>query len=184
MVSEWQSVIGVSLNVGSGVRLIKKAKLYMCMQTHYKHDEDGCMAPCVHGHGNNNTCVNFRTGKLQKEEHKIERNISCSMNENTNTLVSFSKILWKELIGESIILLIKNNPTYSAMEISVVLVNHLLIVQYSCCNYSNYWVPVTVTILIHKPKEADDKIYICNEIKIRKKILSAKLHKKNFCIIQ
>ena len=40
----------VSLNVGGGVRLIKPAKLYMCMQTHYKHDEDGRTAPGVRGH--------------------------------------------------------------------------------------------------------------------------------------
>ena len=32
VVSEWRSVIAVSLNVGGGVRLIKPAKLYMCMQ--------------------------------------------------------------------------------------------------------------------------------------------------------
>ena len=32
MVSEWGSVIAVSLNVGGGVRIIKLAKLYMCTQ--------------------------------------------------------------------------------------------------------------------------------------------------------
>ena len=32
VVSEWRSVIAVSLNVGGGLRLIKLAKLYMCMQ--------------------------------------------------------------------------------------------------------------------------------------------------------
>ena len=32
VVSKWRSVIAVSLNVGSGVRLIKPAKLCMCMQ--------------------------------------------------------------------------------------------------------------------------------------------------------
>ena len=32
MVSEWRSVIAVSLNVGGDVRLIKPAKLCMCMQ--------------------------------------------------------------------------------------------------------------------------------------------------------
>ena len=41
----------LSLNVGGGVRLIKPAKLYMCMQTHYKHEEDGRTAPGVRGHG-------------------------------------------------------------------------------------------------------------------------------------
>ena len=41
----------VSLNFGGGVRLIKPAKLYMCMQIHYKHDEDGRTSPGVHGHG-------------------------------------------------------------------------------------------------------------------------------------
>ena len=51
VVSGWQSVIAVSLNVDDGVRLIKLAKLYMCMQTHYKHDEEGRTAPGVHGHG-------------------------------------------------------------------------------------------------------------------------------------
>ena len=44
-------VIAVSLKVGGGVHLIKPAKLYMCMQTHYKHDEDGRTAPDVRGHG-------------------------------------------------------------------------------------------------------------------------------------
>ena len=44
-------MIAVSLNVGGGVRLIKLAKLYICTQTHYKHDEDGRTAPDVRGHG-------------------------------------------------------------------------------------------------------------------------------------
>ena len=51
VVSEWWSVIAVSLNVGGGIRLIKLAKLYMCTQTHYKHNKDGRTAPGVHGHG-------------------------------------------------------------------------------------------------------------------------------------
>ena len=51
VVSEWQSVIAVSPNVSGGVRLIKPAKLYVCMQTHYKHEEDGCTALGVPGHG-------------------------------------------------------------------------------------------------------------------------------------
>ena len=38
-------MIAVSLNIGGGVRLIKPAKLYMCTQEHYKHNEDGGMAP-------------------------------------------------------------------------------------------------------------------------------------------
>ena len=74
VVSEWRSVIAVSLNVGGGVRLINKfyervilwkqglhqrtencrvykpAKLYMCTKTHYKHNEDGCTAPGMRGH--------------------------------------------------------------------------------------------------------------------------------------
>ena len=33
-----QCNIAVSLNVGDGICLIKPAKLYMCTQTHYKHD--------------------------------------------------------------------------------------------------------------------------------------------------
>ena len=48
---KWRSVIAVSLNVGSGIRLIKPAKVYMCTQTHYKHDEDGHTAPGVCGRG-------------------------------------------------------------------------------------------------------------------------------------
>ena len=46
---KWRSVIAVSLNVGSGIRLIKQAKEYMCRQTHYKHNEDGLTAPGVCG---------------------------------------------------------------------------------------------------------------------------------------
>ena len=41
VVSEWRSVIPVSLTVGGGVCLIKPSKLYVCTQTHYKHDKDG-----------------------------------------------------------------------------------------------------------------------------------------------
>ena len=43
-------MIAVLLNAGGGVRLIKPAKLYMCTQTHYKHDENGRSAPDVRGH--------------------------------------------------------------------------------------------------------------------------------------
>ena len=51
VVSEWRSVIAVSLNVGGGVRLIKPAKQYKCMQKHYKHNADGRTAPGVCGNG-------------------------------------------------------------------------------------------------------------------------------------
>ena len=44
-------MIAVSMNVGGGVRLIKPAKLYICTQTHYKHDEDGRTVLDVCGHG-------------------------------------------------------------------------------------------------------------------------------------
>ena len=43
-------MIAVSLNVGGGIRLIKLAKLYICAK-HYKHNEDGHMAPGVCGNG-------------------------------------------------------------------------------------------------------------------------------------
>ena len=66
MVSEWRSVIAVSVDVGGGVRLIKPAKLYMCTQTHYKRDEDGRTVPDVRGHGsvplNHSRNVVTRTG--------------------------------------------------------------------------------------------------------------------------
>ena len=45
MVSECRSVNAVSLNVGGGIPHNKPAKLYMCTQKHYKHYEDGRMAP-------------------------------------------------------------------------------------------------------------------------------------------
>ena len=48
---KWRSVIAVSLNVGSGIRLIKLAKVYMCTQTHYKHKEYGHTAQGVCGRG-------------------------------------------------------------------------------------------------------------------------------------
>ena len=51
VVSEWRSVIAVSLSVGGVVRLVEPAKLYMCTQTHYKHNEDGRTAPVVRAHG-------------------------------------------------------------------------------------------------------------------------------------
>ena len=44
VVSEWRSVIAVSLNVGGGVRLIKPAKLYMCTQNTTKRTHGaGCV---------------------------------------------------------------------------------------------------------------------------------------------
>ena len=51
VVSEWRSVIAVSLKVGGGVRLMKPAKLYICTQKNYKHNEDGRTAPGVCGNG-------------------------------------------------------------------------------------------------------------------------------------
>ena len=39
----------VSLNVGSSVRLIKPAKLYMCMHKNYYNNKDGRIALGVHG---------------------------------------------------------------------------------------------------------------------------------------
>ena len=44
-------MIAVSLNVSCDVRLIKQAKLYMCTQKHYKHNEDGCTVRGVGSHG-------------------------------------------------------------------------------------------------------------------------------------
>ena len=41
----------VLLNVGSGIPIIKPAKLYMCTQKHYKHDKDACTALGVCGNG-------------------------------------------------------------------------------------------------------------------------------------
>ena len=43
--------IVVSENVGDGVRRIKLAKLCMCTQKHYKHNEDGRTEPGVCGNG-------------------------------------------------------------------------------------------------------------------------------------
>ena len=50
MVSEWRSVIAVSLNVGSGICLIKPAKLYMCVQN-TTNNEDGGTVPGVCSNG-------------------------------------------------------------------------------------------------------------------------------------
>ena len=44
-------MIAESLNVGGGVHLIQPAKLCMCMQKHYKHNEDRRTAPGVCGNG-------------------------------------------------------------------------------------------------------------------------------------
>ena len=64
----------MSLNVSGGVRLIKPAKLCMCMQKHYKQNEDGRTAPGVCGNGsvplshsgNVVTRIGLHTKKLQK----------------------------------------------------------------------------------------------------------------------
>ena len=49
VVSEWRSVIAVSLNVGGGVRLI--GKTVHVHAKHYKHNEDGRTALGVCGNG-------------------------------------------------------------------------------------------------------------------------------------
>ena len=51
VVSELWSVIAALLNLSGGVHLIRLAKLYMCMQKYYKHNEDTHMVPGVHSHG-------------------------------------------------------------------------------------------------------------------------------------
>ena len=51
VVSEWRSVIAVSLNVGGGVRLIITGKTVHVLTQHYKHNADGRTAPCVRGNG-------------------------------------------------------------------------------------------------------------------------------------
>ena len=49
MVSEWRSVIAVSLNIGGGVWFIRPAKLYKCTQKHYRHNVEGGTVPSVCG---------------------------------------------------------------------------------------------------------------------------------------
>ena len=51
VVSEWWLVIAVLLNVSGGVSLIKQVKLYICIQTHYTHDEDRRTVPDGRSHG-------------------------------------------------------------------------------------------------------------------------------------
>ena len=51
VVSEWGSVIAMSLNVVGGLRLMKPAKQYMSTQTQYKHNEDRCTALGVRDYG-------------------------------------------------------------------------------------------------------------------------------------
>ena len=52
VISERWPVIAVSLNIDSGIRLIKHAKLYMCTKKkHYKYNQDRCIAPGVWDHG-------------------------------------------------------------------------------------------------------------------------------------
>ena len=41
----------ISVPLYGGVRLIKPAKLYMCTQAHYKHDEEERTAPGVRRYG-------------------------------------------------------------------------------------------------------------------------------------
>ena len=71
-------MIAVSLNVGGGVGLIKPAKLYMCMQTHYKQDEDGRTIQGVRSHGSVSQShlgnVVTRTGS---HTHLLKKICSC-----------------------------------------------------------------------------------------------------------
>ena len=75
--SNIRSVIAESLNVGGGVRLIKPAKLYICMQNTSKHYDDGRTAPNVHGHGpvplNHSRNVVTRIGKQHQSEMIVGR---------------------------------------------------------------------------------------------------------------
>ena len=52
VVSEWRSVIAVSLNIGGGVRLLNQTgKTVHVHAKHYKHNEDERTAPDVCGNG-------------------------------------------------------------------------------------------------------------------------------------
>ena len=90
VVSEWRSVIAVSLNDGGGVRLIKPAKLYTCTQKHYKHNEDGRTAPGVCGNGSvplsHSGNVVTKIGIHTHCHHKhIRTSLSCSHNKYLNS---------------------------------------------------------------------------------------------------
>ena len=62
-------MIAVSLNVGGGVRLIKPTKLYICMQKHYKHNEDGRTALGVRGNGSATRSTSLRELEYTHVQH-------------------------------------------------------------------------------------------------------------------
>ena len=84
-------MIAVLLNVGGGVRLIKPANLYMCTQTHYKHDEDGRAAPGVRGHGyvslSHSGNVVIRIGL-----HKHSFALQLSLGSEASLMIGFSSL--------------------------------------------------------------------------------------------
>ena len=98
VVSEWQSVIAVSLNVGDGIRLIKLEKLYMCMQTHYKHDKDGRTAPCVRGHG---SVLQSHLGNIVTRTGLYTHSVSCRTHKLTTACLRIHKLLMQ--IGQILI---------------------------------------------------------------------------------
>ena len=73
VVSEWRSVLAISLNAGGGVRLIKSAKLYMCTQN-TTHTEIICL-------------IWFRT--LERWPHKTS---TTGTNKNCNSYVPLSQL--------------------------------------------------------------------------------------------
>ena len=68
-------MIAVSLNVDGGVLLIKPAKLFMCAQKHYKHNEDGRTAPGVRGHG---SVLLSHSGNVVTRIGLQQQDLSCS----------------------------------------------------------------------------------------------------------
>ena len=73
-------MIAVSLNVGGGIRLIKTGKTVHVHAKHYKHNEDGRMAPGVCGNGSvpPSHSGNVVTRIETQRERERERNKCCA----------------------------------------------------------------------------------------------------------
>ena len=113
VVSEWQSVIAVSLNVGDGVRLIRPAKLCMCMQntTNTTRTDARCRV-CAR----RNNINKFKQNPSQVWENKCWKNIFWRPSISLLCITIISPFLYTTIVQHRSIQLCffrSNRPGYS-----------------------------------------------------------------------
>ena len=93
VVSEWRSVIAVSLSVGGGVRLIKPANLYICTQ----NTTDRRTAPDVCGNGSIRTAKPLGERRYENWNTHTHTHTKSSLPKHITFRLRIKENLYKEI---------------------------------------------------------------------------------------